>query len=249
MTPTIADIEAATLCAWPALQVAHDRLWLWRAAKGYSKRANSIHCLDPSDGDDADARLERMAALSRYNEIPPVFRVTPLTSAGAIAALDRAGWQPFERSLVLAQTFAGDALPVRHKTSLHDPRSADWFETQGAMSGYNPHTLGILQSIIGATAHENCGILAHDEDGRPVAAALATVANGIGVYLNVITREGARGKGFGRAAMSAALNWSRDAGATSAAIQVLADNAPAVSLYTSLGFAQVYDYHYRKPAP
>ena len=72
MTPGIADIESATLCSWPALQVAHDRLWLWRGARGYSKRANSIHCLDPSDGDDADARLERMAALSRYNDIAPV---------------------------------------------------------------------------------------------------------------------------------------------------------------------------------
>lgn len=249
MTPSIADIESATLCAWPALQVAHDRLWLWRGAKGYSKRANSIHCLDPSDGEDADARLERMAALSRYNEIPPVFRVTPLTSPGALAALDRAGWQPFERSLVLTRPASGDELPVPHRTSLHDPRDPEWFETQGTMSGYNPHTLGILRSIIGATAHENCGILAHDEDGRPVAAAFATVANGIGVYLNVVTREEARGKGFGRAAMSAALNWSRDTGASSAAIQVLADNAPAVNLYTSLGFARVYDYHYRKPAP
>jgi N-acetylglutamate synthase len=246
--PSIADIESATLGAWPALQVAHDRLWLWRAAKGYSKRANSIHCLDPADGEDADARLERMAALSRYNDIPPVFRVTPLASPGALAALDRAGWQPFERSLVLAQQFSGDALPVAHKTRLHDPRDPAWHEAQGAMSGYNPHTLGILVSILEATAFENCGVLALDEEGNPAAAALATVANGIGIYLNVVARSDVRGKGYGRAVMSAALNWSREAGATSAAIQVLASNTPAVSLYTSLGFAEVYDYHYRKPA-
>lgn len=248
MLPSIADIESATLCAWPALQTAHDRLWLWRGAKGYSKRANSIHCLDPADGEDAEMRLERMAALSRYNDIPPVFRVTPLTSAGAVAALDGAGWQAYERSLVLAKSFAGDDLPVGHKTSLHDPRDAEWLEVQGAMSGYNPHTLGILRAILDAAAHENCGILAHDADGQPVAAVLATVANGIGVYLNVVTRAEARGRGYGRAAMSAALNWTRQAGATSAAIQVVAANAPAVGLYGGLGFRQVYDYHYRKPA-
>lgn len=248
MSPSIADIESATLCAWPALQIAHDRLWLWRAAKGYSKRANSIHCLDPSDGEDADMRLERLAALSLYNDILPVFRVTPLTSAGALAALDRAGWKPFERSLVLAQQFSGDELPVKHKTRVHDPRDPAWYETQGAMSGYNAHTLGILKTILDATTCENCGVLALDDEGNPAAAVLATVANGIGVYLNVVADPAKRGKGFGRAAMSAALNWSREAGATSAAIQVLADNTPAVSLYTSLGFSQVYDYHYRKPA-
>lgn len=246
--PSTADIESATLCTWPALQVAHDRLWLWRAAKGYSKRANSIHCLDPSDGEDAEMRLERMAALSAYNDIPPVFRVTPLTSGGALAALDKAGWRPFERSLVLAQQFSGDELPVKHKITLHDPRDPAWFEAQGAMSGYNAHTLGILKLILDATVFENCGVLALDEDGNPAGAVLATVANGIGVYLNVVARTDIRGKGFGRAAMSAALNWSRAAGATSAAIQVLADNTPAVSLYSSLGFGQVYDYHYRKPA-
>ena len=128
MIPSTADIESATLCAWPALQVAHDRLWIWRAAGGYSKRANSIHCLDPSDGDDADARLARMAELYRYNELPPVFRVTPLTSPGALAALDRAGWQPFETSLVLAQTLPDEDFEVRAKVTLHDLRDPGWFD-------------------------------------------------------------------------------------------------------------------------
>jgi len=249
MIPSIADIESATLCAWPALQVAHDRLWIWRAAGGYSKRANSIHCLDPGDGDDADARLARMAELYRYNELPPVFRVTPLTSPGALVALDRAGWQPYEKSLVLTRTLPEDDFEVRAKVTFHDPRDRDWFEAQGSMSGYNPHTLGLLKQILDAVAHENCGILAHDEDGSPVAAALATVANGIGVFLNVVTRPEARGRGFGKAVMAAALNWTREAGATTAALQVLADNPPATNLYAALGFTQAYDYHYRRPAP
>ena len=248
MLPSAADIESATLSAWPALQTAHDRLWLWRGARGYSKRANSVHCLDPADGDDADARLERMAALSRYNDLPPVFRVTPLTSAGALAALDRAGWQVFEPSLVLARTMPDDDWPVAARTRLHDPRDPAWYEAQGAMSGYNALTLSILRSILEVVAHENCGVLALDEEGNPAAATLATVANGIGIYLNVVTRPDSRGRGYARAAMSAALNWSREAGATSVALQVLAGNAPAVGLYTSLGFAQAYTYHYRKPA-
>jgi ribosomal protein S18 acetylase RimI-like enzyme len=63
----------------------------------------------------------------------------------------------------------------------------------------------------------------------------------------VVTRASARGKGYGRAVMSAALNWTREAGGTSAVIQVLASNAPAVSLYRSLGFTEAYSYHYRRP--
>lgn len=247
MLPSAAEIEGATLSAWPALQTAHDRLWLWRGARGYSKRANSIHCLDPSDGDDADNRLERMAALSRYNDLQPVFRVTPLTSPGAVAALDRAGWAAYEPSLVLARPLGEEDFDVRVKISHHDPRDPAWHAVQGAMSGYNEHTLGILRAILEAVSCENCGILAYDDDGTPVAATLATVSNGIGVFLNVITVPSHRGKGYGRAAMAAAINWTRSAGATTAALQVLADNQPALRLYGSLGFAEAYGYHYRKP--
>lgn len=249
MLPSAVDLESATLNAWPALQVVHDRLWVWRAAGGYSKRANSIHCLDPSDGDDAEARLERLAALYRYNELTPVFRVTPLASPGALAALDRAGWERFEPSRVLAMATPAEAFELRHEVRLFDPRDPAWFETQGRMSGYNAHTLSLLKSILEAVACENCGLLAYDGEGRPVAAALAAVSNGIGVYLNVVVDAGFRGQGYGRAVVSAALNWTQSAGARSSVIQVLGENVAALSLYRALGFAPAYDYHYRRPTP
>jgi GNAT superfamily N-acetyltransferase len=47
--------------------------------------------------------------------------------------------------------------------------------------------------------------------------------------------------------MRAALDWTRRVGATHAAIQVVSDNVPAINLYTSLGFSEVYRYHYRQP--
>ena len=47
--------------------------------------------------------------------------------------------------------------------------------------------------------------------------------------------------------MGAALNWARSVGATHSVIQVLASNAPAINLYTSLGFGEVYPYHYCRP--
>jgi GNAT superfamily N-acetyltransferase len=53
--------------------------------------------------------------------------------------------------------------------------------------------------------------------------------------------------GYGRSAMGAALNWTRSRGAHHSAIQVLADNVPALALYGSLGFGEVYPYSYRRP--
>ena len=53
MIPSVLAVETAALTAWPGLYTAYDGHWVWRAARGYSNRANSIQCLDPAD--DADA--------------------------------------------------------------------------------------------------------------------------------------------------------------------------------------------------
>ena len=52
--------------------------------------------------------------------------------------------------------------------------------------------------------------------------------------------------GYGRAAVSAAVNWVRSMGAHHSALQVLAGNDPAIRLYSSLGFGEVYPYAYRR---
>jgi ribosomal protein S18 acetylase RimI-like enzyme len=81
--------------------------------------------------------------------------------------------------------------------------------------------------------------------GVPAAAALAVVASGVGTFFNVVTHPSARRSGFGRTAMAASLNWTRSKGAAHQALQVAADNQPALNLYSSLGFRRVYAYHYR----
>lgn len=57
--------------------------------------------------------------------------------------------------------------------------------------------------------------------------------------LTVATAPAARRQGLARAALLRFCDLSRDAGATSAFLEVAADNAPALALYRSEGFAQV----------
>ena len=56
--PSVLAVETAALTAWPGLYTAYDGHWVWRAARGYSNRANSIQCLDPGGdrGGIADSR-------------------------------------------------------------------------------------------------------------------------------------------------------------------------------------------------
>ena len=245
--PSITQIEAATLSAWPAISTMLDGLWLARFARGYTKRSNSVQCLDVSDDADAPARLQRLIDLYLLNDLPPIFRVTPLAGPRVIAALDADGWTRFGETQVLAMPL-DKAFEEPDNCRVMEATDPNWIEALARLIEANPRELGILTQILGLIAPRAAGILIRDGAGDDVAAAMAVNAGGIGVYLNVVTRVDARGKGYGRGAMHAALNWTRTAGATHAALQVVSDNAPAVNLYGSLGFTEAYRYHYRSPS-
>lgn len=242
----VSQIEGATLTAWPALRQAHDGLWLWRYARGYTKRANSIHCLDPSDGAYAELRLRQMAELSRLHGIPAVFRVTPLTAPEIIDVLDGLQWEEFEPSLVMAMEMPDQDFPVDYQARYFDPADPAWYRAQAQMSGYDQATTDVVAQILEAIACPAQGVLVYHKAGLPVAATLAAVSGGVGVFLNVVTHPSARGMGYGRAVMGAALNWVRSTGAAHAALQVLASNTPALNMYSSFGFGEVYPYIYRR---
>jgi GNAT superfamily N-acetyltransferase len=246
--PSILQMETACLNAWPALKSASDRSWLWRFARGYSKRANSVQVLDAADDIDAETRLAAAVKLFDQHGIDPIFRVTPLAGPGVLAALDAAGWRSYEESRVLAMPLGKSLVPVAFAAKYFEPTDPEWLAPQAAMSGYNDQTLETLGAIVANIAGKARGIIIYDEAEQPVAAALASVAFGLGVYLNVVVDGAERGKGYGRAVMNAALNWTRQAKASHAVIQVVGSNEVAGALYASLGFVEQYRYHYRKPA-
>ena len=57
-----------------------------------------------------------------------------------------------------------------------------------------------------------------------------------------------RRRGLGLAVMAALLEWGAEQGATTAYLQVLGDNAPALELYDGLGFTTHHAYRYLTPA-
>lgn len=244
---SVSQIEAATLTAWPSLRTVYDGLWIWRYARGYTKRANSIQCLEPSDGEHAELRLLRLVELSERHDIAPVFRITPLTAPEIFDVLDGRFWDDFDHSLVMAMEMPDADFPVEAPAQLFDPADPTWYKAQASMAGYDAETTETLRMIVETIPCDARGVLVYHKAGLPIAAALAAVSGGIGVYVNVVTHPSARGMGYGRSAMGAALNWAHSAGASHSAIQVLAGNQPAINLYGSLGFGEVYSYHYRRP--
>ena len=64
--------------------------------------------------------------------------------------------------------------------------------------------------------------------------------------LDMRTREDYRGRGIGRSILSTLLDFARVGGATSAWLDVLEANQPALSLYGNFGFQTAYGYSNRQ---
>ena len=87
-----------------------------------------------------------------------------------------------------------------------------------------------------------------------VTASIGGVATGIAAYaddwvgfrgIEVDPRH--RRRGLGLAVLAALLEWGAEQGATTAYLQVLGDNAPALALYERLGFTTHHSYRYLAP--
>jgi ribosomal protein S18 acetylase RimI-like enzyme len=81
--------------------------------------------------------------------------------------------------------------------------------------------------------------------GLPIAWGIAVVERGRVGLFDIVTAPASRRQGAGRRLVGHILHWARNAGATSAYLQVVAANAPAISLYRGIGFRDAYRYHYR----
>jgi len=62
----------------------------------------------------------------------------------------------------------------------------------------------------------------------------------------LVVDESVRGRGYGRAAMRAALDILVRRGEREVSLEVLPDNAPAVRLYSGLGFTMSTRYRYMR---
>lgn len=242
--PDTLAFERAGLAAWPGIEVDWDGQWVRRAASGYTKRANSLQCFDPDDGEDAEARLAAGVAWFRARGIPPVVRTTPLASAGLNAALDAQGWGKIDHSHLYAMDLGAHEPDAEGRTTtLLDPQ---FLAAQQALQGHKEELMGRMRALLAVMAVPAIGIVV-ERDGVPVASGLMAIADGIVITGNVITDRTRRRQGLGAAMMRTGLAWARAQGATVAALNVEATNAAGMALYASLGYRHQYDYTYRIP--
>lgn len=124
----------------------------------------------------------------------------------------------------------------------------DWITSLFRLNGTtNPTLRRIVPSMFKAIPKETI-VASIEIDGRMVASGLGIMDRGhVGLYA-IYVDASCRHKGYGRAICSSILSEARKKGASKAYLQVVKGNTYAKTLYTSIGFQDLYTYWFRVKA-
>lgn len=243
-----ADLEEVAALGWQGLETERLGGWLLRAAGGWTGRANSALPLgDP--GLDPEAAIDTVVTWYRARALRPLFQVPVPLAADLDARLDARGWDyrygpggihlmsgDIAAILDGAGAVRTDLPPVR----LHPEPTPGWLSVYRYRGGALPPVAA--EVLVHAAAPVFAEVV---ENGATVATGRGAVAAGWLGISAMETTATARRRGLARHVLLALLRHGAGAGARHVYLQVSADNAGAVSLYSGLGLTVHHNYHYR----
>ncbi len=241
----IVELEEISMQALPALETQQYDGWVLRFANGYTRRANSVYPLYPHSIDLIE-KIKFCEALFSQKQIPLNFKMTAAAPDQLDVCLDEMGY--IKRGITSVQTcqIADLAQPQLDGVDfIQDDALTDvWLLCFLDLAPTMQHHSTTMQQVLGRILPATCFLRV--VEGKTVIGAGMAVADGdyVGLF-DIISSPQARGRGIGRAIVLYLLAWGRSQGATKSYLQVVANNEPALRLYSKFGFEEAYQYWYR----
>ena len=246
-------IAAEDLCrlsnaSWPAVHTRPLGDWLLRASGGFSARASSVMATgDP--GVPFDEALRVVTGFSAAHGQAPWAQV--VVGSPSEERFRRAGWVPArpgeaDTELQLAAV-ARAARAVRRLLPVSPPAvelrsrvTPEWLAEDARALAHHDAAVAVLEGpadvgFASVTAHDGAAVVAR---GR-----VAGHGDWAGIT-DVWVSSAHRRRRLGVAVLAALLERSAERGASTAYLQVRADNHPALALYDALGFRVHHTYRY-----
>lgn len=240
--PAARAIEEAALRAWPAAQQLLYDGWVARLSDGYTKRANSALLLYPQPDSDSSAIIEQIEALYRSQGLPVIFRLLSFSTPPHLdSGLEQLGYRLADQTMVMTRMLSA---PPQTDPSVQMLDVEQGIEAHARMNDLSPDILPghrrILERIPGGISFY--GLY---EGYELVACGLSVVDGALAGLFDIVTNPAHRRMGHGARLTSGMLARVAADGASTAYLQVVTSNAPAIALYESLGFEESYRYAYR----
>lgn len=224
--------------------------WLVRTNPGKAQRARCINAIAAGHRP-VDAKLAECATLFARLGLPLIVRVTPFTQPpGLESALRAAGLQYHDdtRVMVLPQLAKAVGAPAPLPApDLHwqEVSPADYAEAVGGLRGSSTEARRAHAERLASSPVPYRGYLLWQAGVLVACGQYAQEGDLAGLY-DIATAPSRQRQGLGEWLCKQLLALAQsETGATSAYLQVGADNGPARRLYRRLGFTDGYSYHYR----
>jgi len=237
-------IEELSMNAWPSLQTLHYDGWVLRFARGYTRRANSISPLYPSEIN-LEEKILACERIYRARELPVIFKMTPGSLPQELEAmLAERGFQAEAHTSVQFLDLQGWSSPSPVEVELTGAETVDWQVAFCQMSGLDSARQVTHEEILRSILPEK-GFASVWAGSQIVACGLGVIQAGYIGLFDVVTRSDCRRQGFGERLLRGLLTWGKQQGMHTAYLQVMLNNPPALRLYEKLGFREAYRYWYR----
>jgi GNAT superfamily N-acetyltransferase len=223
--------------------------WLIRLSPGKAKRSRCVNAL-------AQGRLPLDQLLARCQQafeqagLPLVLRLTPFSQPADLdEQLAALGWSFFDDTRVMIKpdlsTLPSVGLPAGCR--LQSAGHAEYALAVGQLRGSSSTEIDAHAERMREAPVRYEGMLMMSANNELLACGqFAREASLVGLY-DIFTVPAYRRQGLGERLCISLLSLAREQGARSAYLQVSADNHQARSVYSRLGFADGYSYHYRTP--
>jgi ribosomal protein S18 acetylase RimI-like enzyme len=237
-------IEERALNASGAFQSLVYDGWLLGYRPGPTKR---LRCVNPFYASSLPLQQKIAYCTAFYAEarLPAIFRLLPFSEPRRLDSwLERNGWAPFERTLVLKANLADAPAPCVPDTGIAVVAATEWQPLVAALLDIDAEALPRFVERAASYPLPHAGAVIR-RDGEVVACGLLKLEGDHAGLFAVTTAPAWRGRGLGRAVVAALLAEAKRRGATTAYLQVTAENTPALAIYRRFGFSASHDYWYR----
>ena len=245
----IKTIEDISLNAWPSHQMQIYDGWILRFSHFYTHRTNCVEQIGTAiiPIEEKTAYCEKI--YRRWNS-PCIFKITPLTHPTFDPFLQKRGYEIQHETDVMCR----DLIEVKEDCVLQrdDPSvcletriTDEWIDALFTIKGNATVThLKIVPSMYAAIPKDIfCASIR--QDNRIVCTGLGILDREyIGLYAINVEKKFRR-RGYAEKVCRTLLSEGKKAGAAKAYLQVVSDNAPAIALYSKLGFEKQYRYWFR----
>lgn len=240
----IRTIEELSMNAWPAMRTLHHDGWVLRSADGYTKRANSVYPLYPSEVGLGE-KIRFCESFYRDLNLPTVFKLTRASTPISLdTRLEKRGYRAYSQTSLQILDLTREEYAAVENINLSSEDNETWHAAFAKMNNVSPDHRITHENILRAIIPDKCYISI--ASGSRIFGCGLGVTQGkhLGIF-DIVIDPDHRGQGHGARLMKALLAWGQAQGAQTAYLQVMCHNEPALRLYEKLGFEERYQYWYR----